>query len=135
MSATIKLRSPYYIKTTPTTNTYYVAIGLKMWQGAELSPPSTYTYNLTKFVVDDQDFVIFEVSALARDYLKITNNGQYNQDTALFLRYDYTCFDSNGATRHWRRPEYLDFRRAPMCCSILDNPSILSDILPCWCHD
>ena len=96
MSATIKLRSPYYIKTTPTTNTYYVAIGLKMWQGTETSPPSTYTYNLTKFVVDDQDFVIFEVSALVRDYLKITNNGQYNQDTALFLRYAYTCFDSSG---------------------------------------
>ncbi len=98
MSTTIKLRSPYYVKTTPTTNTSYVAIGLKMWQGNITSAPATYTYNLTKFVVDNQDFVIFEISNLGRDYLKLTYDGTLSADSALFLRYDYTCYDSTGTS-------------------------------------
>ena len=93
---TIKLRSPFYIKTLPTTNAHYVAIGLRFWQGSETNPPSTYNYNLTKFCVDNQDFVIFEVSALTRDYLKLTFSGTYTEDYAIWSRYDYTVFDSSG---------------------------------------
>ena len=98
MSGTIKLRSPYYVKTTPTTNAHYVAIGLKMWQGSVTSPPSSFTYNLVKFVVDNQDFVIFEVTSLARDYLRITFDGSYNGDLGLWLRYDYTIYDNTNAS-------------------------------------
>jgi len=93
---TIKLRSPYFIKTLPTTNAHYVAIGLRFWQGSETNPPATYNYNLTKFCVDNQDFVIFEISALTRDYLKLTFSGTYSEDYAIWSRYDYTVFDVNG---------------------------------------
>lgn len=98
MSGTIKLRSPYYVKTTPTANAHYVAIGLKMWQGGVTSPPSSFTYNLVKFVVDNQDFVIFEVTSLARDYLRITFDGSYNGDLGLWLRYDYTIYDNTNTS-------------------------------------
>jgi len=94
---TIKLRSPYYIKTQPTANTHYVAIGLRFWQG-NISPiPGTYDYNLTKFSVDSQDFVIFEIASLARDYLKVKYSGTNTEDLAVWMRYDYTAFDDTGA--------------------------------------
>jgi len=94
---TIKLRSPYYVKTQPTTNTHYVAIGLRFWQGAISPIPGTYDYNLTKFSVDNQDFVIFEIASLARDYLKVKYSGTNTEDLAVWMRYDYTAFDINGA--------------------------------------
>lgn len=92
----IKLRSPYYIKTTDTANTHYVALGLRFWQGPISPIPGSYNYNLTKFAVDNQEFVIFEIASLARDYLKLKYSGTYTEDYGLWIRYDYTAFDVNG---------------------------------------
>ena len=92
----IKLRSPYYIKTLPTTGANYVAIGLRFWQGNRNTVPAGYQYNLTKFVVDNQDFVIFEIASLTRDYLTLTYSGTHTEDENIWSRFDYTVFDVSG---------------------------------------
>jgi len=80
MATKINLRSPYYIKVSKTDLTsaqleLYIYTGTFTANGSVAS--STLRYTITKKPLGTNDYVVFEVSELVRDYLDIEFNGQY----------------------------------------------------------
>ena len=80
MATKINLRSPYYIKVSKTDLTsaqleLYIYTGNFTANGSVAS--STLRYTITKKPLGTNDYVVFEVSELVRDYLDIEFNGQY----------------------------------------------------------
>ena len=80
MATKINLRSPYYIKVSDTTLTsvelkLYIYTGTFTANGSVAS--STLRYTITKKPLSSNNYVVFEVSELVRDYLDIEFNGQY----------------------------------------------------------
>ena len=80
MATKINLRSPYYIKVYKTDLTsaqleLYIYTGNFTANGSVAS--STLRYTITKKPLGTNDYVVFEVSELVRDYLDIEFNGQY----------------------------------------------------------
>ena len=81
MATKINLRSPYYIKVSKTDLTsaqleLYIYTGNFTANGSVAA--STLRYTITKKPLGTNDYVVFEVSELVRDYLDIEFNGQYN---------------------------------------------------------
>ena len=81
MKTQINLRSPFYVKVKKTDLTS-VRLDLHVYTGTFVSnanvPSSTKRYQITKKPIGTNDFVVFEVSELIRDYLQIEFNGVYN---------------------------------------------------------
>lgn len=79
----INTRSPYYIKIEPTNpgNTLeYAKMELYIYTGTLQSTPASTTlrYTLTKTPISSDNFVVFEISELVRDFLEIEFNGDYS---------------------------------------------------------
>jgi len=68
MSTIINTRSPYYISvgSDPLSS---VEIGLYIWTGLVGARPASPEYTITKSEIDNDNYVIFEISELIRDYL------------------------------------------------------------------
>lgn len=68
MSKIINARSPFYTKiaSSPLST---VEFKLYIWTGLSSARPATPNYTLTKSEIDNNDYVVFEVSELLRDYL------------------------------------------------------------------
>jgi hypothetical protein len=81
MATKINVRSPYYIKAQPQSGTLDSAqMELYVYTGALLTNPtsSELRYTLTKSPIGSNNYVVFEVSELIRDYLDIEFNGEYD---------------------------------------------------------
>ena len=81
MADKINVRSPYYIKATPQSGILdSVQLQLYVYTGAFLSSPtsSELRYTLTKSPISGNNFVVFEISELIRDYLDIEFDGEYD---------------------------------------------------------
>lgn len=80
MQTQINLRSPFYVKVKQTGLTF-VRLDLHVYTGDFFSnanvPDSTKRYQITKEPIGTNDFVVFELSELIRDYLEIEFDGQY----------------------------------------------------------
>ena len=79
----INTRSPYYIKIAPTnpSNTLeYAKMELYIYTGQLQNPPTSaeLRYTLTKTPIGTNNFVVFEISELIRDYLELEFNDDYN---------------------------------------------------------
>lgn len=83
MQTQINLRSPYYIKVSQTGLTS-VTLSLYIYTGTFTANGSvaagTLRYSITKKPLGSNDFVVYEVSELIRDYLEIEFNGSYNSE-------------------------------------------------------
>ena len=68
MSAIINTRSPFYTKiaSDPLSS---VEFKLYIWPGLQSARPATPEYTLTKSELDNNNYVVFEISELIRDYL------------------------------------------------------------------
>ena len=68
MSTIINTRSPYYVKvgSDPFSS---VEFKLYIWTGLTGARPATPEYTLTKSELDNDNYVVFELSELIRDYL------------------------------------------------------------------
>ncbi len=80
MQTQINLRSPFYVKVKQDGLTF-VRLDLHVYTGDFVSnasvPDSTKRYQITKEPIGTNNFVVFEVSELIRDYLEIEFDGQY----------------------------------------------------------
>lgn len=76
MSTKINVRSPYYIKVSSTPLSS-VTINLYIWEGTNTTP-ATAVYTITKNEVENNDYVVFELSELVRDYLGTTFSDNYD---------------------------------------------------------
>lgn len=71
MSTILNARSPYYIKITPAANTLTtVTMSLYIYSGTfTTDKPGSAQYTLTKTPITGNNYVIFEISDLVKDYL------------------------------------------------------------------
>lgn len=83
MQTKINLRSPYYIKVSK-TNLTSVTLDLYIYTGVFTANASvaagTLRYQISKKPLGSNDFVVYEISELVRDYLEIEFDGSYDSD-------------------------------------------------------
>lgn len=81
MQTKINLRSPYYIKVSK-TNLTSVTLDLYIYTGTFTANASvaagTLRYQISKKPLGSNDFVVYEISELVRDYLEIEFDGSYD---------------------------------------------------------
>ena len=111
MSTIINARSPYYIKVAPASGTLSSAsMDLFIYSGTlTTDKPASATYTISKDIIGSNNYVIFEITELIRDYL-ITEYGAYSIDGVWVeaditltktvgsetQNYDYLAFDGYG---------------------------------------
>ena len=90
----INLRSPYHVKvtsSTPNTKTLRAAaVDLYVWTGGLGNRPAEPTYQLSESVLGLQDFIVFEVSELARDQVKVLFTGTTRRTEPVYIGYEIT---------------------------------------------
>ena len=108
MSTIINARSPYYIKTEPSSGTLSSAsMELYIYSGTfTTDKPASATYTISKDVIASNNYVIFEVTELIRDYL-ITEYGAYSID-GVWVESDITLTKSD-TTTETDNTDYLAF--------------------------
>jgi hypothetical protein len=91
MSTKINVRSPYYVKVS-NADLNSVTLRLYVWTGTT-SDTNTLRYTLTKYEVGTNNYVVFELSELIKDFL-VTEYGSYSTDV-VWVKYDYQIYDSS----------------------------------------
>ena len=110
MATKINVRSPFYIKVTPSANTITsVQLELYIYTGVKLTPPtsSELRYTITKTPIGSNNYVVFEISELVRDYLDIEFDGEYDSQT-VWVRPDFTI-TTTGGTENPTEIDYIAF--------------------------
>ena len=81
MSTILNARSPYYIKIAPAANTITsVTLSLYVYSGTfTTDKPSTASYTITKTPIGTNNYVIYEISSLVKDFLD-TEYGNFSTD-------------------------------------------------------
>ena len=76
----LNARSPYYIKVDD-VNLSYATLQLYVYTGVfTTDKPVTAQYTITKNEIASNNFVIFEIAELVRDYLDISFNQEFTED-------------------------------------------------------
>ena len=110
MATKINVRSPFYIKVTPSANTITsVELELYIYTGVKLTPPtsSELRYTITKTPIGSNNYVVFEISELIRDYLDVEFDGEYDSQT-VWVRPDFTI-TTTGGTENPAEIDYIAF--------------------------
>jgi hypothetical protein len=96
MSTIINARSPYYIKVEPASGTLSSAsMSLYIYSGTfTTDKPASATYTIAKDIIGTNNYVIYEVTELIRDYL-ITEYGAYSID-GVWVEADITLTKTSG---------------------------------------
>ena len=79
MAQIINTRSPFYIKVSDSTLAT-ATLQLYIYEGAfQSSPPSSdKKYTITKSELESNNYVVFEISELIRDYIDVKYGGEYD---------------------------------------------------------
>ena len=110
MATKINVRSPFYVKVTPAANIITsVNLELYIYTGVKLTPPtsSELRYTITKTPISGNNYVVFEISELVRDYLDIEFDGEYDSQT-VWVRPDFTII-TTGGTENPTEIDYIAF--------------------------
>jgi len=108
MSTKINVRSPYYIKVSD-TNLEEATLDLFIYTGEEFTAkPTEATYTLTKKELGTNNYIVFEIAELVRDYLNIEFNGTYTSYT-VWAEADITLKNSAGTVIDTDSTDYIAF--------------------------
>lgn len=110
MATKINVRSPYYLKVTPAANTITsVQMELYIYTGTKLTPPTSneLRYTLSKTPIGSNNYIVFEIAELVRDYLDIEFDGEYDSQ-AVWVRPDFTII-TTGGTENPTEIDYIAF--------------------------
>ncbi len=100
MATKINVRSPFYIQ--PTNGSLASAtMQLYIYTGVlTTDKPASAQYTITKNEIDSNNYVVFEISELVRDYIDIEFDGEYDSQT-VWVESDITMYnavDGGGST-------------------------------------
>ncbi len=100
MATKINVRSPFYIQ--PTNGSLASAtMQLYIYTGVlTTDKPASAQYTITKNEIDSNNYVVFEISELVRDYIDIEFDGEYDSQT-VWVESDitmYNAIDGGGST-------------------------------------
>ena len=107
MSTIINARSPYYIKVEPASGTLSSAsMELFIYSGTfTTDKPASAQYTISKDIIGTNNYVIYEITELIRDYL-ITEYGSYSID-GVWVEADITLTKTVGSET--QNLDYLAF--------------------------
>lgn len=91
----INLRNPYFIKAED-TNLHTANLKLYIYTG-EINVRGTLKYSISKTELGTNNYVVFEISELVRDYLEIEFNNDYASQV-VFVSYDLDIINSSSTT-------------------------------------
>ncbi len=111
MATKINVRSPFYIK--PTNGSLVSAtMQLYIYTGVfTTNKPASAQYTITKNEIDNNNYVVFEVSELVRDYIDIEFDGEYDSQT-VWVESDITMYDAadgGGSSVGTSNTDYIAF--------------------------
>jgi hypothetical protein len=99
MAIKINVRSPFYVKAEPASGTLTSAqMELYIYTGAKLTTPtsSELRYTITKTPIDSNNYVVYEIAELVRDYLDIEFDGEYDSQ-CVWVRPTLTLTKTSGS--------------------------------------
>ena len=96
MPTKINVRSPFYVKAI-NSSLASATLQLYIYTGAKLTTPtsSELRYTITKDEIDNNNYVVFEISELVRDYLDIEFDGEYNSQ-CIWVRTSIIMLNASG---------------------------------------
>ena len=97
MAIKVNTRSPYFLKYED-INLTSVDIDKYIYDGELVVDKGSVDYELTNDVISGNDFVIFEVSELVRDFFEHSFSGNYGSNT-LWMTVDATLKDVDTTIR------------------------------------
>lgn len=111
MATKINVRSPFYIKVSnaslaSATMELYIYTGI-----LTTDKPATAQYIITKNEISTNNYVVFEIAELVRDYLDIEFNGEYDSQT-VWVESDIELFDAingGGSSLGTSNTDYIAF--------------------------
>ncbi len=111
MATKINVRSPFYIK--PTNSSLASAtMQLYIYTGVlTTDKPASAQYTITKNEIDSNNYVVFEISELVRDYIDIEFDGEYDSQT-VWVESDITMYnavDGGGSSVGTSNTDYIAF--------------------------
>jgi len=111
MATKINVRSPFYIQ--PTNSSLASAtMQLYIYTGVlGTNKPASPQYTITKNEIDSNNYVVFEISELVRDYLDIEFDGEYDSQT-VWVESDITMYnavDGGGSSVGTSNTDYIAF--------------------------
>ena len=93
MATKINVRSPFYIK-AENSSLASATMQLYIYTGVlTTDKPASAQYTITKNEIDTNNYVVFEISELVRDYLDIEFDGEYDSQT-VWVESDITMYDA-----------------------------------------
>lgn len=106
MSTKINVRSPYYIKTS-NASLSYATLKLYIYEGVlTTDKPALPQYTITKTELSTNNYVVFEIAELVRDYLENSFSGTYATDM-VWVEADITQYNSSDASIGTDNSDYL----------------------------
>jgi len=111
MATKINVRSPFYIKAN-NSSLVSATMRLSIYTGSiTINKPFNPQYIITKNEIDSNNYVVFEISELVRDYLDIEFNGEYDSQT-IWVESDITMYDAadgGGSSVGTSNTDYIAF--------------------------
>jgi len=96
MDGKINVRSPFYVKAS-NSSLASATMQLYIYTGVlTTNKPSTAQYTITKNEIDSNNYVVFEISELVRDYLEVEFNGTHTS-YSVWVESDITMYDAADA--------------------------------------
>jgi len=94
----INTRSPFYIKSSA-SGMASGKIEIYIYEGTYQSSPSSsdLKYTITKSTLGTEEYVVYEVSELIRDYIDVKYDGEYDS-YCVWVRVSLTRYNSSGAS-------------------------------------
>ena len=108
MATKINVRSPFYIKVSnaslaSATMELYIYTGI-----LTTDKPATAQYTITKNEISTNNYVVFEIAELVRDYLDVEFDGEYDSQ-CVWVESDIELFNSAGTSLGTSNTDYIAF--------------------------
>jgi hypothetical protein len=106
MATKINVRSPYYIKAS-NASLASATLELYVYTGIfTTNKPASPQYTITKNEIDNNNYVVFEISELVRDYIDIEFDGEYDSQ-CVWVEADITLYNSAGSSIGTSNTDYI----------------------------
>ena len=110
MASKINIRSPYYVKVS-NGSLASATMELFIYTGIFTTDKGTAKYTITKNEIGTNNYVVFEIAELVRDYLDIEFNGEYDSQT-VWVEADIELFsgiNGGGSSLGTTSTDYIAF--------------------------
>ena len=110
MATKINVRSPYYVKAS-NASLASATLELFIYTGTFTTDKGAAKYTITKNEISSNNYVVFEIAELVRDYLDIEFDGEYDSQT-VWVEADIEMFDAingGGSSLGTTSTDYIAF--------------------------